>query len=284
MTDVVGSTSEQQTTTGVEQQAGIAPVAPAEGTGTPVEQTAGSEGEKQEKREDTTPPGLKRELAELRRRAREAEARAEREASERQQLLQRVLTGDKPAAQKGDGRPDPSQFAGGEFSPEYVEALAEYKARTVVKAQFEEMTKAQQQAEAQRHAQARVETWNKSYAAAQTKYADYDVVIEAAAEGIPQAAKQIIAHATDGAELLYHIAKDAKLAKQLDGLNPLEAAIKLGEIRAQLKAKPAEKPAVPEPITTGSGGGRTGGEPDPRNTEAWIAWRRKQLGGKGSRA
>lgn len=282
--EAVGSTSEQQTTTGVEQQAGTTPdQTSAQGTDATLEQTAAQEAEKA-KREDTTPPGLKRELAELRRRARDAEARAERESAERAQLMQRVLTGNQPAAQQGDGRPDPSKYAGGEFNPEYVEALTEYKARNVVRAQFEEMSKAQRAAAEKQQAQARVDAWNKAQAAAQTKYADYDVVVEAAGADIPQQAKQIIAHAKDGAELLYHIAKDPKLVGEFAGLNAVEAAIKLGEVRAELRTRAKAPAPVPEPITTGSGGGRSSGEPDPRNTEAWIAWRKKQITRQGSRA
>lgn len=279
--DVAGNTSEP--TTGVEQQAGTVPdQTSATGTDASTEQTAAQEAEK--KREDTTPPGLKRELAELRRRARDAESRADREAAERAQLMQRVLTGNQPAAQQGDGRPDPGKYAGGEFNPEYVEALTEYKARNVVEATFKRMTEAQQQATAKQQANARVEAWNKSQAAAQSKYADYDVVVEAAGSEIPQQARQIIALMKDGADLLYHLAKDPKRLADLDGANPVEITATLGEVRAELRTRAKKADPVPEPITTGSGGGRSGGEPDPRNTEAWIAWRRKQIARSGSRA
>jgi len=272
--DVEGNEVEQQTVTGAEQS-GTTPEKPAEGTGTPTEQTAGTEGEKQEKREDTTPPGLKRELAELRRRARDAEARAEREASERTQLMQRLLGGN-AQSQQTDGAPDPSKYPGGEFSPEYTRELARYEARQVIKEEDEARTKRQRDEDAKRQSQARVESWNKSLAAAQTKYADFDVVVEAVAPELPQQARVLLANLKDGAELLYYLAKNPARVADLSG-NPVEITATLGELRAELKAKATvKKEELPPPINSGAANGRSSGEPDPKNTEAWIAWDRKQ--------
>ena len=163
--------------------------------------------------------------------------------------------------------------------------LARYEAKRAYREEIESHQKRAQEQQAHQMRQQAVQTWEQSQAAAQKKYADFEVIVEAAAADIPQQAKMLMAGLKDGAELLYFVAKDPEKARALTG-SPVEIAAALGELRAEARyaARLAADKAAAEqendkPIRAGNGGGKSSGEPNPADTERWIAWRRKQLRG-----
>lgn len=274
---------------------------PAHDTGAAAnEQTTGPDGERQQKSADTTDPGVKRALAELRRRERETRAELDRERAERQALMNRFLSGElRPANDshhsandpKSDGAPDPAKYAGGEFSPDFIRDMARHEARAAFKAEHDRMTKAQYEDTARRQRESVQATWTKSVTDAQGKYSDFEVIVEAAAAEIPQQAKQMLIGHKDGAELLYiaakEIAKDPKKAASLSG-NPIEIAVALGRLAAEAQSTAkataqhaAQQSAANEPIRPGTVSGLAAGEPNPAETDRWIAWRKKQIAAQG---
>lgn len=240
-------------------------------------------------------------FAELRRKEREAREEAQRERAEREreraervELQRRLLSGGAQAdPNASEGPPDPSRFAGGEFNPDYVRQLARFEAKQEAKQAFqaaqEAMTKRQQeQAQAQAR-QAAMQSWEKSVTEARGKYSDWEVIVESGGSDVPQQAKILLAGLPDGAELFYQVAKDPEKAKALTG-SPVEIAAALGELRAEARyaakeaaAKAAAEDAQNEPIKPGNASGRSGAEPDPADTERWIAWRRKERARQGMR-
>lgn len=228
-------------------------------------------------------------FAALRQREREAREEAARERAERQALTQRLMQGQTQTANEQPGAPNPEKYAGGEFNPEYVRDLARWEARQAYRDEMESMRKQHAEETAKQARQKAVETWQASQAAAQKKYDDFEIVVEASADKIPQQARMLMAGLKDGAELLYHASKDTALADKLTG-TPVEIAAALGELRAEARyaAKLAAEKAAAEteaerPIRAGNAGGRGNAEPDPADTERYIAWRKKQLRAEGYR-
>ena len=223
-------------------------------------------------------------FAALRQREREARVELERERAERQELMRRLTSGQTQVANdsQASGAPDPQKYAGGEFNPEYVRDMARYEAREAYKAERAAAEK-QQREQSQRAAQdAARKSWADSVTEASKKYADFEVMVEAAGTQIPIQARQLMAGLKDGAELLYHAAKNPDMAKGLSTVHPVEIAAALGELRAEVRyqaAKAAEQAkAEDKPIKPGNAGGRSNGEPDPNDVGKWIAWRNKQVG------
>lgn len=226
-------------------------------------------------------------FAAMRRRESAALAEAERERAERmriegerQTLMQRVL-GPNPSS-AGNGAPDPNQFAGGEFNPEYQRAAARFEANQVFREQMAVFTKQQQEAQVRQAAQAQKAGWEESVKSAMRLHNDFEVVVNAASLDLPKTAQAVLVRLKDGGELLYHLAKNPKLAESLSG-SELDIAAAIGELRAEVKAaaKSAKEKAsidtdAARPIRATNGSGRTSGEPDRKNTDAWMAWRRKQ--------
>lgn len=242
------------------------------------------EHEKAQAQQNAAFAAMRQQAKEAREQAAQERAGRERAEAERQQLMQRLLP-QQQASQQGDGPPDPSKYAGGEFAPEYVRDMSAYTAR----AEFARLMRGaqeQQQQVAQRQAQAQaLANWEASQKAAQSKYSDFEVVVEASGAQIPKQALVLMAGLKDGAELLYHASKDPDKAKSLSG-NPAEVAAALGELRAEVRyaakleaARVAAEESTNAPITPGNAGARSSGEPDlaGENPERWIAWRRKQL-------
>lgn len=247
-----------------------APQATESDTATDPAETQRREEEKARARENAS-------RAAARQRERELKSELERERSERQALTQRLLQGQQQPTAQAEGLPDPAKYAGGEFNPDYIRELTRYETRQLLQAEREAMTKREQESAAKRNADTARQGWTKSVTEAQGKYSDWEVIVEAGAADIPNAAKQLLVGLKDGAELLYHLAKEPEKAQALTG-NPVEIAAALGELRAEARyaAKQAKAVATPEPIKPGNGGGRSGGEPDPTNTDAWMRWRAKQ--------
>lgn len=233
-------------------------------------------------------------FAAMRQREREARDEANRERAQRETLLELLRQQRTPGNDQGpaqDAAPDPSKFAAGEFDPAFVRAVAKYEARQEARSAYASQMQALQEHQQRQHAEsaraAAIENWEKSHALAQAKYPDFEVVVEAGAQAIPQHAKLLLASLDDGAELLYTIAKDPEQVKKLTAArNPVQVAVVLGELRAEARvaAKAAAEAATTEgainaPATPGRGTGRSNSEPDPRNVDAYIAWRRKQIAG-----
>lgn len=89
---------------------------------------------------------------------------------------------------------------------------------------------------------------------------------------------EAVAESDDPAGLLIFLKDNPDTAAELQGLTAAQLGRRIARIEAQINAPKAEpQPSkAPRPITPVKGGASTSGEPDPKNTAAWIAWRNKQ--------
>ncbi len=75
---------------------------------------------------------------------------------------------------------------------------------------------------------------------------------------LPQETLNTVMRSDNGAEIVYYLGQNPEIAEQIATANPLDAAVKIGQITAQL-GKPKIKPsAAPEPIVPISPGGSVG--------------------------
>lgn len=196
--------------------------------------------------------------------ARQAEVdTAKREAEQAKEDLERMRADAEKAAQaaiplvaKVEDDPKPSRD---DFSDpdEYVIAASAYAAREELRkanvaaseaaqARATEAEKAHQEARRQ-HALNQIENLNKSFQENQTRdkvvYPDYD-------EKVMQNADLQLAHSLffaiqkspDSAHLLYHLASNPDVAKKLNGMDQVDAALQLGELQAELRIARKPKP------------------------------------------
>lgn len=78
-------------------------------------------------------------------------------------------------------------------------------------------------------------------------------------------------------ELLAYLGRNPDLAADLQGLSPAQLGRKLAAIEAEMsKPKEPQPSKAPKPLQPVKSGGGGSGEPDPKDTAAWIAWRNRQ--------
>ena len=158
--------------------------------------------------------------------------------------------------------PDPSDFAGGQYDPRYVQAQLEYtrisaveEAKAAIAQEYEQRAAYERQAQLQ----AKIET---AEAAARQKFADYDVAIEGITSDPRLAQNQTIRQAilgTDnGPELAYILGKNLDVAYEISQMNPIQAGMRLAELVNRAPRKVANAPAPIKPINATGGIGKKG--------------------------
>lgn len=262
----------------------------------PVGETDEEEGDDTPKpKKRTTNDRLKQKAAENARLAQELEAlRAEIEG------LKKPLTTDKPEAKADTGleKPDPAKFQYGELDPNYMEALADYRADLKI-AKFQAELREQQETERQQEAEKRAsatlqETATRIEQAGSSKYADFhELVVEGGQSGEYPLTKEmfeLVAETGDVApDILYHLASNPDEAAEVAKLPFAKQALWFGRMEAKFTAPPTPAPkkttsAPPPPESFAKGAGAKAAPKyddldDPRTLEALE----RELYGKGRR-
>ena len=220
--------------------------------GANAEEEIQSEAEKEQK-----DPWYKRRIDELTKDKHEARRHAER----LEKMLEQIASQQKapepviPSIQP----PNPNDFAGGQYDPRYIQAqfdyrdkLSEIRAAELVESRVQELLNRQKQAQEQ----ARLET---SEAAARTKFADYDSVIEGIISD-PRLAqnptiRQALLGLDNGPEIAYTLGKNLDVAYEIANMNPIQAGMRLAEIINRAPRKTANAPTPIKPLSA------TGGNP-----------------------
>lgn len=157
---------------------------------------------------------------------------AEREAAYWRQLAQGKGASSAPEA--APPKPTPDQF---QDHNEYVEALAEFKAKEI----FEKASAERAQQEA---ARVRATTFTERQNAFRQQAADYDDVVGNADIAVQPHVLDLLQDSELGPAMAYHMAKNPEVAERLNGLSPVQAAREFGKIESSLST-PAPAPAAP---------------------------------------
>lgn len=225
-------------------------------------------------------PWYKRRIDELTRDKHEARRQAERlekileqqEAMMRQYMPQNVAT-----EPQGLIPPDPSQFAGGQYDPRYIDAMMQYtresaiyEARQAVAAEYQQ----REQAQAAAQAQARLA---EAEAATRAKHADYDAVIEQITSD-PRLAnnptiRQALLGMENGPEIAYTLGRNLDVAYQIASMNPIQAGMKLAEIIGTANKSVSKAPPPIRPISATGKPPRNEKSYAEMSTEEYIAAR-----------
>ena len=153
--------------------------------------------------------------------------------------------------------PEPSQFAGGQYDPRYMDAMMQYtresavmEAKQAVAQEYEQRARAQ----TQQVAQAKLET---AEAAARVRYADYDSIIERITSDPILAQNQTIREAIlgmeNGPDIAYQLGRNLDVAYEISNMSPIQAGMRLASIIRQ----DAKSSAAPKPIRPINGTGGT---------------------------
>lgn len=240
-------------------------VAPAE-SGEPAQNPAEQAPAKTEPAPGEGKNRFQRKLDNERRNRFQAEARLE-EATRRLQEIEARQN----APREAPGTPKLEDFQDIES---YAKAYAEHEKKVA----FQEIGARQQQQTAAQQRQALVAGWEEK--AASSPHEDFDEVVGDLQPTSPGLAA--IMEADNGAEIAYYLGKNPDEAKKIAALNPIAQIRAIGRLEAKLAAEPkALSPTskAPAPITalTGTGSG-SGGKVDPKNYDAWVKARNKELG------
>jgi len=159
----------------------------------------------------------------------------------------------------------------------YVEAVAGWQAEHKL-AQRERMAAEQRQREAE---QTQARSWNARILAAQTKYDDWDEVLQGADVPVTAAVRDALLDSEHGADVLYYLASHTEEARQLGQLSPAGVARAVGRIEAKLEAArtaaPAPEPPPTPPPVRPVGTSRSGQQKAPADMtpQEYRAWREK---------
>lgn len=214
---------------------------------------------------------------------RRAARKLQREVDQRvQEALARQKPADEPT-QEAAQRPRRDQF---QDDDTYVEALADFKAKEVLRVHNETSEKQRREEQQRQWKQAVEQTFAEREDSAREKYDDYDDVVGSEYVPITQPMADAIKLMDKGPDVAYYLGTNIEEAKRIAKLHPLKQAQELGRIEDKLaSAPPPAKPSsAPEPIAPV---GRPSASPgyvdtlDPRSlaklgTTGWIEAERKR--------
>lgn len=180
-----------------------------------------------------------------------------------------------PKQKPTDGEPKADQFRSYE---EYLEARAEWKAEQRVEKRLGELRDtAQRQAGQAEHEKLQAQ-WEKRVGEALTTYDDFEEVALSPEVPISEPMMAAILRSPKGADVAYHLGKNIDLAAQIAGLDPISAAIRIGEIAATLSRPTPKKPTgAPPPINPVGGRATTTKDPANMTDKEFAEWRREQI-------
>lgn len=198
---------------------------------------------------------------------------AEREAQELRQQLDALQSTAAPAAE-----PKQEDF---QSYDDYYLARAEFRADQAVTRKLGELANTIQQNQESSERAILAADWEVQVENARDSYDDFDDVVLIDTNPVTDAMAQAYAQTNNGADVAYHIASHPKLAREISGLSPTQAVLRIGALSAKLAAKPVPKQtSAPKPVKT-VGGGRASPQKDPskmnqKDFEAWMDKREKK--------
>ena len=157
-----------------------------------------------------------------------------------------------------DGLPDasaPSKPIPDNFTTteDYLEALAEYKADQ----KFAELTQKQKEAERETKYKSEVERQNERknemIQTGERKYDDFEEVVANNKVEISEPAYLAILETENGADIVYHLAKNPAEADRIAALSPYAQAKEIGKLEDKLSSKPNKISNAPTPISPAKG-------------------------------
>lgn len=246
--------------------------APGESTQTPAPEAA--ETQKPETSEDGAEPkhelprGVQRRIDRLTRDKYRLQAELEMARKQAPQEQQ------KPTAPAAEGAPKPDQFKSYE---EYLEARADWRAEQKVSKMVGELQQNAQREAGKAEQERLIKGLQKQFDEATGVYDDFEEVALSPEVPISEPVYAAILRSPKGADVAYYLGKNPEKAAQIAGLDPIAAAVRIGEIGATVTRPTAKKttsaPAPIEPV-----GGRTGATKDPSKmtTDEWMRWRNEQ--------
>jgi len=258
--------NEQQVPDVAEQEPIATPEAETPQTETPQEEA------KEERQETETEKRLRKERNRNLREKYQAQAEAKRYKEEAEQLRQQQQgrTAQQPAEL------NPMQFAS---DAEYQRASIQQEARAAARAELEQERNAEKQRSEQQEAQKAREGFSRKLEDARDSYPDFEeVVSEASSMPVSPALERALTLADNGADILYHLAKNPEEVERINRLRPVEAAFAVAQLAHKIQRPTTKASNAPTPIKPVAPA-RTSpsGEPDVSNEKAWLAWRTNQV-------
>jgi hypothetical protein len=92
---------------------------------------------------------------------------------------------------------------------------------------------------------------------------------------ISESMAEAILESDSGTKLVVHLTENPQEAQRIASLSPARQAAEIGKLEAKLATAAAPKSNAPKPLQPVKPAAPSG-EPDPADTDRWIAWRRKQ--------
>ena len=196
-------------------------------------------------------PKIEKRFSEITRQREEARQEAQREREARANLEARIkeLEG-RPAQQQqqSEQEPQPHQF---QDAFEYAKALTDYR----VEQRLEEERQKVENAKVQEARQKVLGDWAKKVETAKTELPDFEEMVSSATDVvIPDHIRDAIIESDVGPKILYHLAENPELAKDLSSWSATRAMREIGKLEARFEVPkteskaPAVKSKAPEPI------------------------------------
>ena len=109
-------------------------------------------------------------------------------------------------------------------------------------------------------------------------YSDYEKVANNPNLPITPQMAQIITAQENGPDIAYYLGKNPQEAASLAQMDPMSAAIRIGQISAKVTTPTPKPTSAPDPVEPLNGGQETPDvDPDKMPMEDWMRWRRNQL-------
>jgi hypothetical protein len=162
---------------------------------------------------------------------------------------------------------------------EYIDARADWKARTTIAAAQEAHKRQSYQLQQEAFQADLVSRRNQALETARTKYPDYHDVIDSSDAPITPAMDMAMVESGMAGDVAYFFGKNSQEAHRIAQLTTAAQMLEIGRIVAKLSAQPAPRTTnAPDPPRTlsGSSNGPSGA---PKDLDAWMAWRNKQVRG-----
>lgn len=212
-------------------------------------------------------------------------------ARERERLMADIMSRQQqptaePEAEAQPGKPLPGQFTSTE---DYVEAVAEWKAKEILKSQRQEQeTVSQREAEERYRAELKAE-YQERVEVATEKYDDFEEVTGNPNLRISPAMADAIVASDVGPDVAYYLGTNPKEAERISRLPPFLQVKEIGRLEAKVIAEPPAKKttSAPAPISPvkPKGTARITDTTNPKSleqlgTSEWIRLEEKRLRAK----
>lgn len=186
--------------------------------------------------------------AEIGKRLAKAERKAKREMDTR---IAEIMARQQAPEQKStppDARPLPDKFTSTE---DYVEAVAEWKAKEILKAERQQFETKNQEEAVQRHAADLNAEYLDRVEEATKKYDDFEEVTRNPRLAISPIMADAIRSSDIGTDVAYFLGINPKEAERISRLSPLLQVKEIGRLEAKVLAEPPAKKtsSAPAPIT-----------------------------------